>query len=100
MRIVVPKEIKDNEFRVGLTPGSVAELVHHGHQVFVETGAGVGAGAGIGSGGAGGGGAAEGLLGSAACSSARVSVIRMSPTRASATKPPPAARESVRVDLP
>ena len=44
MRIGVPKEIKDNEFRVGLTPGSVAELVHHGHQVFVETGAGVGAG--------------------------------------------------------
>ncbi len=36
MRIGVPKEIKDNEFRVGLTPNSVAELTHHGHQVMVE----------------------------------------------------------------
>ena len=37
MLVGVPKEIKDNEFRVGLTPGSVAELVHHGHKVLVET---------------------------------------------------------------
>jgi alanine dehydrogenase len=44
MRIGVPKEIKDNEFRVGLTPGSVAELTHHGHEVMVETGAGLGSG--------------------------------------------------------
>jgi len=44
MRIGVPKEIKDNEFRVGLIPSSVAELVHHGHSVLVETGAGDGAG--------------------------------------------------------
>ena len=44
MRIGVPKEIKDNEFRVGLTPSSVAELVHHGHQIIVETGAGLGSG--------------------------------------------------------
>ena len=44
MRIGVPKEIKDNEFRVGLTPSSVAELVHHGHEVLVECGAGVGSG--------------------------------------------------------
>jgi alanine dehydrogenase len=44
MRIGVPKEIKDNEFRVGLIPSSVAELVHHGHSVLVETGAGEGAG--------------------------------------------------------
>jgi alanine dehydrogenase len=44
MRIGVPKEIKDNEFRVGLTPSSVAELVHHGHHVIVETGAGLGSG--------------------------------------------------------
>jgi alanine dehydrogenase len=44
MRIGVPKEIKDNEFRVGLIPSSVAELVHHGHSVQVETGAGDGAG--------------------------------------------------------
>ena len=44
MRIGVPKEIKDNEFRVGLIPASVAELVHHGHDVLVEAGAGDGAG--------------------------------------------------------
>ena len=44
MRIGVPKEIKDNEFRVGLIPSSVAELVHHGHALLVETGAGAGAG--------------------------------------------------------
>ena len=44
MRIGVPKEIKNNEFRVGLTPHSVAELIHHGHQVTIETGAGVGSG--------------------------------------------------------
>ncbi|HEX4767024.1 MAG TPA: alanine dehydrogenase [Lichenihabitans sp.] len=44
MRIGVPKEIKDNEFRVGLIPSSVAELVHHGHSVTVESGAGLGAG--------------------------------------------------------
>ena len=42
MKIGVPKEIKNNEFRVGLTPGSVRELVHHGHQVMVETQAGAG----------------------------------------------------------
>ena len=44
MRIGAPKEIKNNEFRVGLTPGSVAELVHHGHEVWVETNAGLGSG--------------------------------------------------------
>ena len=44
MLVGVPREIKDNEFRVGLTPGSVAELVHHGHQVLVERGAGLGSG--------------------------------------------------------
>ena len=44
MRIGVPKEIKDNEFRVGLIPSSVAELKHHGHTVLVEIGAGEGAG--------------------------------------------------------
>jgi alanine dehydrogenase len=42
MRIGVPKEIKNNEFRVGLTPASVAELVHAGHELFVETRAGSG----------------------------------------------------------
>jgi len=45
MLIGVPKEIKDNEFRVGLVPSSVRELVHHGHPVIVETNAGVGIGA-------------------------------------------------------
>jgi alanine dehydrogenase len=42
MRIGVPKEIKDHEYRVGLTPSSVAELAAAGHQVFVETDAGTG----------------------------------------------------------
>jgi alanine dehydrogenase len=42
MRVGVPKEIKNNEFRVGLTPASVAELVAAGHEVVVETGAGAG----------------------------------------------------------
>src|SRR6187455_845338 len=44
MQIGVPKEVKDHEDRVGLVPSSVAELVHHGHQVIVEAGAGVGSG--------------------------------------------------------
>jgi alanine dehydrogenase len=38
----VPKEIKNNEYRVGLTPGSVREFVHHGHTVIIERSAGVG----------------------------------------------------------
>jgi alanine dehydrogenase len=42
MRIGVPREIKVHEYRVGLTPASVAELVAHGHEVFVETKAGNG----------------------------------------------------------
>src|SRR5688500_6361160 len=42
MRIGVPKEIKNHEYRVGLTPASVAELVAAGHEVVVETGAGKG----------------------------------------------------------
>jgi len=42
MRVGVPKEIKNNEFRVGLVPGSVREYVAHGHEVLVETGAGAG----------------------------------------------------------
>jgi alanine dehydrogenase len=44
MRIGVPKEIKVLETRVGLTPGSVRELVHHGHTVLVERDAGEGIG--------------------------------------------------------
>jgi alanine dehydrogenase len=42
MRIGVPKEIKNNEFRVGMTPSSVAELVAAGHELFVEAHAGEG----------------------------------------------------------
>ena len=42
MRIGIPKEIKIHEYRVGLTPSSVAELAIRGHQLFVETGAGAG----------------------------------------------------------
>jgi alanine dehydrogenase len=42
MRIGVPKEIKNHEYRVGLTPASVAELVAAGHEAFVETKAGTG----------------------------------------------------------
>jgi alanine dehydrogenase len=38
----VPREIKNNEFRVGMTPGGVAEFVAHGHTVLVEKGAGEG----------------------------------------------------------
>jgi len=45
MRIGVPKEIKNHEYRVGLTPDSVHEMVAHGHEVFVETNAGAGIGA-------------------------------------------------------
>ncbi len=44
MEIGVPKEIKDQEFRVGLSPASVQVLQEKGHQVFVETGAGLGSG--------------------------------------------------------
>jgi alanine dehydrogenase len=45
MRIGVPKEIKEQEHRVGLTPASVREVVAHGHEVLVESGAGAGIGA-------------------------------------------------------
>ena len=44
MLIGVPREIKNNEFRVGLTPGSVHELVAQGHGVLVESDAGLGIG--------------------------------------------------------
>ena len=44
MQIGLPREIKDQEFRVGLTPASVHALSQRGHQVVVEAGAGVGAG--------------------------------------------------------
>jgi alanine dehydrogenase len=44
MLIGVPKEIKNHEYRVGLTPSSVREMIHHGHSVMVETQAGSGIG--------------------------------------------------------
>lgn len=44
MHVGVPKEIKVREYRVGLTPTNVRELVAHGHNVLVETGAGEGIG--------------------------------------------------------
>ncbi|MEW9855105.1 alanine dehydrogenase [Novosphingobium sp. M1R2S20] len=45
MRVGTVREIKNHEYRVGLTPESVCELVSHGHEVWVETGAGLGIGA-------------------------------------------------------
>jgi alanine dehydrogenase len=42
MRIGVPREVKDHEFRVALTPAGVHELTRHGHEVVVEQGAGLG----------------------------------------------------------
>jgi alanine dehydrogenase len=44
MLVGVPREIKDNEFRVGLVPSTVRELTTNGHKVLVETNAGLGAG--------------------------------------------------------
>lgn len=44
MKIGIPKEIKDNENRVGMTPAGVAELVAHGHEVYVQHTAGEGSG--------------------------------------------------------
>ena len=44
MLVGVPKELKSHEYRVGLTPASVRELIHNGHQVIVETTAGAGIG--------------------------------------------------------
>lgn len=44
MKIGIPKEIKNNESRVGMTPAGVAELVRHGHDVYVQKTAGRGSG--------------------------------------------------------
>lgn len=44
MHIGVPKEIKNSEYRVGITPSGVSELLHHGHRVSVQAGCGQGAG--------------------------------------------------------
>lgn len=45
MLVGVPKEIKNHEYRVGLTPGAVREYIAHGHDVIIETTAGAGIGA-------------------------------------------------------
>jgi len=45
MLLGVPKEVKVHEYRVGMTPASVREVVNHGHEVMMETGAGLGIGA-------------------------------------------------------
>ncbi|HEX5429444.1 MAG TPA: alanine dehydrogenase [Pedococcus sp.] len=42
MKVGIPREIKNNEFRVAITPAGVHELVVHGHEVFVEAEAGTG----------------------------------------------------------
>ena len=42
MKVSIPKEVKNNEYRVAITPAGVHELVAHGHEVFVEESAGVG----------------------------------------------------------
>ena len=42
MRVGVPSEVKNHEYRVAITPAGVLELVRHGHQVSVEAGAGLG----------------------------------------------------------
>lgn len=44
MRIGIPKEIKNNENRVAMTPAGVVDFLKFGHEVFIETGAGIGSG--------------------------------------------------------
>eukprot|EP01031_Cornospumella_fuschlensis_P002867 gene2867-3586_t len=42
MRVAIPTEIKNNEFRVAITPAGVHDLVSHGHDVLIQRDAGVG----------------------------------------------------------
>ena len=42
MKVGIPREVKNNEYRVAITPSGVHELVKHGHDVYIETDAGVG----------------------------------------------------------
>lgn len=42
MRVGIPTEIKNNEYRVAITPSGVSELVRRGHEVLIQTGAGNG----------------------------------------------------------
>lgn len=44
MRIGIPKEIKNNENRVAMTPAGAADFIRAGHQVLIEQGAGIGSG--------------------------------------------------------
>src|SRR5512141_1768963 len=44
MRIGVPTEVKDNEYRVGMVPSGVADLTLDGHEILVQKGAGAGSG--------------------------------------------------------
>ena len=42
MKVGIPREVKNHEYRVAITPSGVHELVVHGHEVYVEKDAGVG----------------------------------------------------------
>src|SRR5450756_2977324 len=42
VKVGIPREVKNNEYRVAITPSGVHELSRYGHEVYVETGAGVG----------------------------------------------------------
>ena len=42
MKVAIPREVKNNEYRVAITPSGVHELARNGHEVYIETGAGVG----------------------------------------------------------
>ena len=42
MKVGVPTEIKDDEYRVAITPSGVREMTEHGHEVLIEAGAGAG----------------------------------------------------------
>ncbi|HEY1673576.1 MAG TPA: alanine dehydrogenase, partial [Streptosporangiaceae bacterium] len=42
MIVGVPREIKNREYRVAITPAGVHELARHGHEVVIESGAGIG----------------------------------------------------------
>jgi alanine dehydrogenase len=42
VKVGIPREVKNNEFRVAITPAGVNEFVHNGHEVYIEAGAGLG----------------------------------------------------------
>ena len=42
MKVAIPREVKNHEYRVAITPAGVHEFVRTGHEVFVESGAGIG----------------------------------------------------------